>query len=847
VLTSTLRSMVAHKLRLALTVSSIALGVAFLSGTLILTDTMGLAFDQAFAKISSGTDSVVRTKAPFAAAEGAGTARPPISSDVLQEVLAVPGVRAAEGSVGGYALLTDTTGKPVVTPGGAPTLGYSMTSDVDLRGEVELLSGTAPQGADEVAIDATSAQSHDITLGDRIDILFQGPTQTFTVVGIVGFGGEKDLGGTTSAYFDTATAQVLFGEPGFFDTIQVAGADGVTQAGLTARLSSVVPEGAEALTGAVIARENADAATQGLQIVGILFTVFAAIALFVGSFIIWNTFTMIVSQRSREIGLLRAIGATRRQVLGSLVTEALVIGAAASALGVVLGAGVALALRTLMDLVGFSLPSTSLQIEPRTIWVSMLVGTVVTVVAALVPALRATKVLPVEALRESTAGAEKPSLRRGLIGAVLLLAGAVAVATTLSGDPQMVVFAVGLVAVLTGVVVVLPVLVRPLAAVIAAPLRWRGLPAELAEQNAARNPRRTAATAAALMVGLALVVSMSVFASSLKSSLGDMTAGQTEADLYLTPTSQQAPGFSPTAVTAVRDVPGVDQISASGWGEAVFDGTPSSYSAVDPTNAEQVMGLDVSSGSLQALDEGSVVVAQDAAAANGWALGDTVTVEFAASGEHALRIVGVYGGSGWLTDDFLLSVDAQQAFAGPQLMMSALLTLLPGQDVGVVQAAISEALASHPDTQVMDQADFEAYFGGFVDQMLTFVTIMLVLAVTIALLGIVNTLALSVFERTRELGLLRAVGMTRGQVRAMVRWESAVIALIGALTGAALGTGIGIALARVLRDDGVTQISVPLPQMAVFVALAAVAGVAAAIGPARTAAKVDVLRAVVTD
>lgn len=846
-LTTTLRGMLAHKLRLALTTASIALGVAFLAGTLILTDTMGLAFDQVFAKISAGTDSVVRTEAPFASAEGAGTARPPIDATVLADVAAVPGVRVAEGSVGGYALLTDTDGKPVVTPGGAPTLGYSMAADEDLRGEVDLRSGAAPQGAHQVAIDATSAETHDIGLGDSIDILLQGPTQRFTVVGIVGFGGEKDLGGSTSAYFDTATAQTLFGEPGFFDSIQVAADDGVTQAELTALLGDVVPDGAEALTGAAVAQENADAATQGLEIVGILFTIFAAIALFVGSFIIWNTFTMIVTQRSREIALLRAIGATRRQVLRTLITEALVIGAAASAFGVALGAGVALGLQTLMDLVGFSLPSTSLQIEPRTIWVSMLVGTVVTAVAALVPALRATKVLPVEALRESTAGAEKPSVRRGLIGVVLLLAGAAGVVATLYGSADLMVFAVGLLAVITGVMVALPVLVRPLSAMIATPLRLRGLPAELAEQNAARNPRRTAATAAALMIGLALVVSMSVFASSLKSSFGDMTAGQTEADLYLTPSSPQSSGFSPSAVAAVRNVAGIDQVSASGWGEAKFEGTPSSYSALDPTNAEAVTHLEVSSGSLTALNKGGVIVAEDTAAEHGWTTGDTITAEFAASGEHTLRIVGVYDGSGWFGDDFLMSVESQQALAGPQLVTNALLTLVPGQDVQAVETSVADALASHPDTQVMNQDEYEAFAGGFVDQLLTFVTIMLLLAVTIALLGIVNTLALSVFERTRELGLLRAVGMTRGQVRAMVRWESAVIALIGALTGAALGTGIGVALARVLRDEGITAVSVPVPQVALFVALAAVAGIVAAIGPARTAAKVDVLRAVVTD
>ena len=327
-------------------------------------------------------------------------------------------MRTAEGSVTGYALLTDNDGRAILTKGGAPTQGYSMAADEQLRGDVELLSGTAPETGHEVAIDATSAEEHDIALGSTIKVLFQGPTQEFTVVGTVGFGGEKNLGGTTSAYFDTETAQRVLGSPGFFDSIGVSADPGVSEAALTQRLSEVVPEGTEAVTGATVAQENSDAIEEDLKIVKILFMVFAGVALFVGSFIIWNTFTMIVTQRSREIALLRAIGATRRQVLRSLLLEALMIGAAASAIGVGLGVLVARGLRWLMDFVGFTLPSTSLQVEPRTVWLCLLLGTVVTVVAALVPARRATQVLPVEALRDSTPGAERPSWRRAVIGFV---------------------------------------------------------------------------------------------------------------------------------------------------------------------------------------------------------------------------------------------------------------------------------------------------------------------------------------------------------------------------------------------------------------------------------------------
>ncbi len=848
-LTSTFRSMLAHKLRLLLTTASIALGVALFSGTLVLTNTMNIAFDQLFGKISAGTDVVVRTEAPYTATDGVGTNRGPVPASVLAEVAKVDGVRTAEGAVTGYALLTDTHGTAISTNGGAPTNGYSMPTDDALAGDIELLSGHKPRGPHEVAIDATSAEDHDIALGSTIEVLFEASTQEFTVVGTVGYGdGIKDLGGTTSAYFDTGTAQRVLGSPGWFDSIDVAAEPGVSQAELAKRLSEVVPKGTEAVTGKAVAEENADATKNGFKIVGIILGAFAGIALFVGSFIIWNTFTMTVAQRSREIALLRAIGARRRQVMGSLVAEAVVLGLTASAIGLGLGVAVAKGLKMLMDAVGLALPFTALQVPGSAVWGSLLVGTVVTVVSAIVPARRATKVLPVEALRESAPGAEKPSWRRAAVGLAVLGAGAAGMLSALYGDARMMFFGLGLVAVMVGVIVTLPLAVRPLAAAVAAPLRLRGLPGELARQNATRNPRRTSATAAALMIGLTLVVSLGVFASSLKASFGDVLGDRTNADLYVVTTSAQAPGYSPAALDGLSDVDGVEAVSALGWGQARFaGGEGGGYAAIDPATAEQAMDLGVSRGSVSGLGKDGVVVSESAAKAHGWTVGDRVVAEFAESGRHTLHVVGVYSGKGWLTDDFVLSRAQQRAFAGPQLVTGALVTLEQGADKGDVQSAISAALDDNPDAKVLDQAGYEKEASGFIDQLLTFMTVMLALAVLIALLGIVNTLALSVFERTRELGMLRAVGMTRSQVRAMVRWESAVISLIGAVTGAALGIGIGLAMSQLMKDLGIKSVSVPVTQVVVYVAVAAVAGVVAAVGPARSAAKVDVLEAVVTD
>jgi putative ABC transport system permease protein len=489
-----------------------------------------------------------------------------------------------------------------------------------------------------------------------------------------------------------------------------------------------------------------------------------------------------------------------------------------------------------------------LQVQPRTIWVCLLVGVVVTIVAALVPARRATKVLPVEALREATPGAERPSWRRAVVGMSFATIGVAGLLMGLYGDAPFLLFGLGILGVIVGVIVLAPLTTRWMASVFGRPMRWRGVPGELAQQNAMRNPRRTAATASALMIGLALVVSMGVFASSLKASFGDLLDDSTNADLYVTTSSAQAEGFSPEVAKTVADVDGVETVSANGWGEARFDGKNSAYTAIDPETVDDLLNLEISSGSTADLAADGILVSEDAAESNNWRVGDTVPVEFAATGKDELTVAGVFGATGGFVEaDYLLSIAGQTAHAGEQLTTAALVLVADGFDQGDVQAEIDAALASHPDAKVVDQQGYEDEIGGVIDNLLAFVTVMLLLAVVIALLGIVNTLALSVFERTRELGLLRAVGTTSGQVRAMVRWESGVISLMGAVVGAALGIGLGMALSQALKDQGIEAISVPVAQIGLYVVLATAAGVLAALGPARTAARVDVLKAVVSE
>ncbi len=843
-LTATIKGMLAHKLRLILTSVSIALGVAFLAGTLMLTDSMHRAFDDVFAKANSGTDVAVRGEASFADGEAA---HKPVPASVLQTVRSVDGVVAAEGQVsGGYAMLVSPDGKPIEPPGGAPTWGGSLPADKDLRGDVRINTGRAPAKADEVVIDTSSAKNKAIPLGSQIRILFQGPAEQFTVVGTVQFAGKNDLGGTTTALFEPATAQRLLGTPGFYDSIVVKAARGVSHDKLAKRIDAALPNGVEALTGRAQAEEQSNLIKQNLDIINTSLLVFAGIALFVGSFIIWNTFSMQVAQRTRELALLRAIGATRRQVMRTILLEALVQGVGASVLGLFLGLGVARGLSWTMSRFGFDLPTAAPRLQATTVLAALLVGTMVTVVAAIAPSRRATKVLPVEALRDSTPGAERFSRRRLVIGLAVTGVGVGALAAGLGGAARELIL-VGIVGAVLGVTTLAPLFAGPLASLLGQPLRSRGVPGELARQNAMRNPKRTASTAMALVIGLALVSSVTVLAASIKASVHDVLGKEATAQLYVTTESNQAAGLSPEVARSVRGVDGVAVVSQAGFGKAKFTGQVTRFFSVDPGTLDQVLDIGMEAGKPRDLTDDGLLVSKAKADANHWKVGDTVPAEFAQTGKKDLRIAGIFSRKGYLNADYLISLGAHNKQDARHLDATVLVKTAAGADVDAVQERVSTALTAHPGTKVLNKKQMEKDAGKDVDKLLALIIVMLLLAVVIALLGIVNTLALSMFERTRELGLLRAVGMTRGQVRAMVRWESVVISVIGASLGAVLGIGLGMGFVKALENQGFDSMAVPAGRLLLYVALAAVAGVFAAIGPGRRAAKVDILRAVVTE
>ncbi len=839
-LKAALRSLLARKVRLILTVLSIVLGVGSMAGTYVLTDTITRAFNGLVEVGTSPIDVLVRSSNAFTAQTTGGVEeRKPVPESVLDRVRAVPGVAEAVGDVMGYAQIVDPATGKVIGTMGPPTAASSWN---DLNGFV-LRAGSPPNGPDQVVIDASTAESHEIGVGERVRILFEGSPGEFEVVGIAGYGDAGSLFGATWALFDLPTAQRVLGRQGELDAISVVADEGVSGMELQRRIAGILPKGIEAVTAATVASEQKEQISEGLGYVRTMLLVFAFIALFVGAFIIFNTFAIIVAQRTRELALLRALGASRRQVTTSVVIEALIIGIVSSAVGVLVGIGIAIALKALLPAVGLDIPSSGTVILARTFVVSILLGTVVTVVAAILPARRAARVAPVEALREAQ---DRPgrSLRfRLLSGLVVLAAGVAPLLYGLFAMPSNALRFVGFGVAFTfiGVAMLTPLIARPVAGALGVPIRAVGITGKLGRENAMRNPRRTAATASALMIGLGLVVFVAVFVASAKASVDATLAKSLKADLILI--SPTFSGFSTTVADEARVVPGVGTVSELRMGQARVGGELAVVDGIDPTTFPVVADIGLAEGSLAKLAlPDTIAVLDDLANDHGWTVGDQVRVEFPATGTVALRIVAIY--SGQLIDAYAVSLATLDANVAQRLDIQVLIKVEHGADVGAVQSSLEEALRPYPNVEVQDQAAFREKYAGFLNQLLNMLTALLLLAVIIAVFGIVNTLSLSIYERTRELGLLRAVGLTRRQTRSVVRWEAVIISVMGAMFGVVIGIAFGWALQRALAPQGFGEFAIPVTRLAIYVVLAALLTVAFAFFPARRAARLDILEAI---
>jgi putative ABC transport system permease protein len=846
---ATIKSILSHKLRLLLTALSIVFGVGFVAGTYMLTDTMNAAFDGLFQQINQGTAVQVSGIPQFSGGPGQGsgpgtTERVPAT--LVDPIRAVAGVRAAYGTIGGYAQLVDEDGK-AVTPGTAPTLGTSWTPDPKLN-SLTILSGRAPATSGEIAIDGGTADTYGFKLGDTVKVLLQGPPMQARIVGLVGFGKTNNLLGATITVFDLNTAEQVFQGDGAYDAIEVAADPGVSPQTLKTRIQPILPKGFQAQTGAESAAQQSSDIKSGLKFLTITLLVFAGISLFVGAFVIYNTFSILVAQRTRELALLRALGASRRQVRTAVLGEALIVGVVASAVGVVFGFVIALGLQGLLRGFGITLPTQGTVILPRTIIVALIVGIVTTLVSSLQPAARVSRVPPIAALRDPVP-VTTASGKRTVIGLLVTVIGVAFLLLGLFGHTSNALATVGagVIVIFLGVATLSAIFARPVAGAIGLPLlKMSRISGKLGRENAMRNPRRTASTSAALMIGLGLVGFVAVFAASIKSSTNEVLDTSLRADYIVTPSSFAQDGFTPDLATTMAKNPAFSTVSAIRQGFAGQGGGTIPVQAVDPATILDTFTIDMTAGDVSDLTGDGLLVDKTTADNKSWTVGRTVDLKFTKTGSVPFHIVGIYDNNP-LLGSYVISLPAYEQNFITQLDAVVLATTAPGTTKTESKAAVDEITKAFPNVKVEDQAEFRNSQASQVNALLGLVTALLLLAIIIALFGIVNTLALSIFERTREIGLMRAIGMARSQVRAMIRWEAVIIAIFGAVLGLVVGVFFGWAMVQALKDQGITVLSIPGGQLLFYVILAGVAGVIAAIWPARRASKLNVLEAITTE
>jgi putative ABC transport system permease protein len=840
----TVKGMWAHKLRYTLTGLAIVLGVAFMAGTMVLTDTMQSTFDEVLASANEGTDVIVRSDDVI---EGdLGETRSRVDAGVVDLVAAIDGVAAARGTIAGFAQLVDPDGEVADPNAIGITVGANWIDDERLN-PFSIADGRAPVSDDEVVLDRRTAEDDGLALGDRVTVLtLAGPTE-LTLVGTATYGDIDGLPGSTLVATTDAAAQSLFAEAGRFDLVAVTAAGGADADELAARIEGqLAGTGLEVLTGEQDTADKQADLRDDLAFFGTFLRAFAYVALFVGTFIIYNTFSIVVAQRVKDLAMLRAIGARSSQVLRAVVLESVIVGVVASAIGLVGGIGLSFALRALLAGVGVEIPSGPLVVSGATVTTAFVVGLTVSILSALVPAFRASRVKPIAALRDVAVDRSGASVGR-VVGGVLLTGAGVAsfaggVAAT--GADALPLIGLGAVSVLVGVLTLGPVLVRPAVRLLGAPVAATGTTGRYARENARRTPKRTAATASALMIGVALVGFITILASSTRASIESAVDRSFRAD-FVVDSGSWDQGFATAIEDDLAAVDAVDAISPVRFATVEVDGGPTEAAAVEAAAFGDLYDLEVVDGAIADLAGGGLAVTADQAAERGLAVGDAVAFRFADGAEESLEVRAVYDGevpgpgSGWIVD--LATFDAHVA---GQLDRQLFVSIDDGVAAADARTELEAALAEWPNADVQDQADFKEAMTEEIGQMLNLIYGLLALAVVIALIGIANTLALSVHERTRELGLLRAIGMQRRQLRAAVRWESVLIAGLGAALGAVLAVAGAWGIVAALDEEGVTVLRLPFGTLAVILAMAGIAGVLASTGPARRAARLDVLEAI---
>ncbi|MEU9011408.1 ABC transporter permease [Streptomyces sp. NPDC048479] len=843
-----LRNVLAHKARLLMTVLAVMLGVAFVSGTLVFTDTLGNAYRKQSAKSYDNVAVAVTTYTDGSdSKKNAG-----IDTKTLEKIRGLDGVAGATGRVSGFAGVADQDGKLIGN--GWSNTGANFAPGKDGKdAQYTFTDGSGPVKDSQVALDQDSATKGRYEVGDTVRVATNGPVKEYTLSGVFTTEDGAVNAGGSLVLFDTPVAQKLYLQPGYFKDVTVTAAAGASDQKILDTVKPLLPKHAGAQTGKQLADDQARMIEEGLSNLNTMLLAFAAIALFVGVFLIANTFTMLVAQRTRELALMRAVGASRRQVKRSVMLEALVVGALASVIGFVLGIGLATGLRSAMTSFGAKVPAGPLIISPTAIASALAVGVLVTVLAAWLPARRAAKIPPVAAMSSVHAVATTKSLVvRNSIGGVITLLGAAGIlgGAAVGKDGRMLI-AGGAFLTMIGIIVLIPLLSRPVIA-LARPLLHRvfGVSGKLAGQNAVRNPRRTGATASALAIGLTLVTGLSVLGVTMGRAVDKMTTDNIRADYMVTMAGGGA--LDKSALTALEKAKGVSAVSPQQATSLEIKGEWHSVSAVTPGDVEKVFDLKTVSGSLATLGKGQIAVAEKTAKSNGWKPGDSLSVKFGDDqdgGKAETKNLTV--GAVYTDNEFLSPVLVSTDIVAPYEAKPYIPEVWVKMDGGPTKAneqALVDALGNSPAMSVMDQQDIRNKFGGMINTLLNIMYGLLAMALIIAVLGVINTLAMSVFERQQEIGMLRAIGLDRRKVKRMIRLEAVVISVFGAVIGVGLGSFLAWAIGETIRKQipGYALV-MPWDRIGIFLLLAGVVGVLAALWPARSAAKLNMLTAIKTE
>ena len=840
-----LKGILGRKARLVLTSLAVILGTAFLSGTAVFSATLNRTFDNLFSDVFRNVDSYVRSTQVIEADFGAEE-RQRIPAELIATIEAVPGVGDVQGDIQAFARIIGKDGQPLGSDGaGPPTFG---SVGEEFKGALWTISeGKFPSNSTEVALDEASAKAGNYVVGDTVKVVAQAGSREFTLVGIAGYGDVRSPGGATFALFDLATAQEFLAKPGFVDAILISGDGSASDEELAKAINAVIPSSykTETLTGAEITKETQDQIGSALSFFSILLSTFSYIALGVGSFVIYNVFSISAAQRQRENALLRAIGASKKQVTRALMIESVVVGLFGSTIGLFAGIGLSKALSALLKAASIDLPSGDLVVPSSAIVNTIVVGLIVTVASAWLPARRAGRVPPLAAMRETAIEVVALTRRRTIFGLALIALGAASIIAVTNGASNTW-LGLGILFVFSGTITLGPVIARPVALLLGKPAeKFRGVTGTMARQNSARNPKRTSRTASPVLIGVALVTAVAALAASISSQIDGVFTQQFKGDYAINTNARGFGGLSPSLADDINTLPEVERATGIGLLTVKIDGKGQYLTTINPATVEGVFDIGLTSGTYADLTPETIFVSQQYAENNDAKLGDTIAVTLADAQVKSLSIAGIYEFDE-LAGKYTVSRDLTKDTTVITFDLGVYIKIKDGVSQESARTALQAAVDKYGQGTLLSKREYIDSQSGQINQLLGLIYGLLFLSVIIAVVGIIITLLLSVFERQREIGLLRAVGMTKSQVRTTVRWESVITSLLGAVVGIALGVGLGWVIVYALRDQGLSAFSVPVGTTVSILIMAFVIGVLAAVYPAWRATRVNLLAAITT-